>query len=374
MLSNDRWENGSFFHWLAYQNTVVTPSPWSRNGIYFGSARDAFRSLLEYGRTERGWKRFWVPSYFCQEVVTTFISTGIEVCLYADGPEDDEPGFDEIDSKPGDVLLRTNFFGLRDSLKSNAINRDQVEIIEDHTHDPWSDCAWESDADWCIVSIRKVLPVPDGGLLWSPREHNLPKTPVSTNEHQTACLEKLAAMVLKGLYLDGHPIEKEKFRALDISGESKMSTDTISAMSECTKSLLDCFPIKEWRDQRRINHTALSKALEGISGLRVLQPTDNEKTCPFSVIIVFDSMQQREYVRQKLISNKIYPAVLWPLEKNTNNTIHQKYIEFSRNMISVHCDMRYNSQDMAIVASLIREYSVNHEEKRKVYHNERTSH
>lgn len=357
MVDCDRWENGSFFHWVSYQDKAETCSPWSENGAYFGSARDAFRCLLEYGCSTRGWKRLWVPSYFCQEVVATFISVGVEVCLYQDGPEDENPLFDAIDMRPGDVLLRTNFFGLRDSLQNSALNRNHIEVIDDHTHDPWSDCAWNSDADWCVVSIRKVLPVPDGGILWSPCGHKLPPLPVSTEEHQTACLEKLAAMMLKGMYLEGHPVDKETFRALDISGEAKMASERISAMPEWTNNLLNCFPIETWRNQRRTNHAALSEALEDNSGLKVLQPVDITKSCPFSGIIVFDSAERRDYVRQKLISDGVYPAVLWPLENPVVCAIDPKHTRFSKRMLSIHCDMRYDPQDMARVAGLINKYS-----------------
>jgi hypothetical protein len=40
-------------------------------------------------------------------------------------------------------------------------------LVEDHSHDPFSPWAVGSSADYAFCSLRKTLPVPDGGLLWS---------------------------------------------------------------------------------------------------------------------------------------------------------------------------------------------------------------
>lgn len=357
MSISERWEQGSEFHLPAYRSSAETPAPWGKTPVFFGSGQDASRSLLIHGQKERGWRRFWIPSYFCQQVVQSFISTGIEVITYPAGPEDLFLCINRDNLNQGDVVLIVNFFGLHCDQPQYSINREYVEIIEDHTHDPWSKWAYTSDADWCVVSLRKTLPIPDGGVLWSPSGHQLPATPLVDETRRTASLEKFAAMGLKTLYLEGYSIEKEVFRNLSIKGESRIAYDPsikeISGITIWSYNLLKSFPIEEWRKKRKDNHQLLLNSLVRIKWLTVLQPNINSDVCPFSCIILFDLSERRDYVRNKLINSRVYPAILWPMDNPAVQGIPQEHIEFSRRMLSVHCDMRYSSEDMERVASLI---------------------
>src|SRR6185312_11652647 len=56
----------------------------------------------------------------------------------------------------------------------------------------------------------------DGGLLWSPRGLQTPEP--EGGESEGAHL-KLAAMLLKSAWLDGRPVPKDDFRALQQRGE-----------------------------------------------------------------------------------------------------------------------------------------------------------
>jgi hypothetical protein len=321
----------------------------------YGSGRDAIRALINLGRAERGWRRMWAPSYFCQCVIESIISTGLEVVLYSDGPEDTFCNPHEIDARPGDVVLRMNYFGLRTMPQSSRFDRSVVEIIDDHSHDPWSEWAWKSDADWCVASLRKSLPIPDGGVLWSPLGHELPPPLPATPEHELASLKKLGAMVLKGLYLGGHPIEKQTFRELAESGESGIVGDRISGMPVWVAELIAQFPLDDWRSMRKANHQTLSKLLADVPGLRLLQPVSATRTCPFAGIVVCDSEEMRDHIRTELAGRGVYGTILWPMDEPALPGIPPQHIRFSHTMMTIHCDMRYGERDMKTVAGMIRE-------------------
>ncbi|MCK4783073.1 MAG: hypothetical protein KAV87_04930 [Desulfobacteraceae bacterium] len=228
---------------MSYRHKGVESSPWDKNGVFWGSGRDAFRALLLHGRAARSWRRLWIPSYFCQEVVLSLMSTGIEVAVYPDNPVEYTNGIDKIEVRPGHVILIVNFFGLRVKKQRPQYECQHVEIIEDHTHDPWSTWAWSSNADWCVVSLRKTLPVSDGGVLWSPVGQRLPPVRDVTAERRTASSYKLAAMLLKKLYLEGAPVSKEAYRRLAHFGEQHIASGEASGMAEWTPALLPTFPI-----------------------------------------------------------------------------------------------------------------------------------
>jgi hypothetical protein len=349
----DRWEQGSEFHWI--RPAAAGSGRWPEPATYWGSGRDAFRALLAHGQRSRGWRRLWIPAYFCQEVAEALRSPGIALKAYPDGPQFAEPSLGGLAFHPGDVILRVNFFGLRVLPPAAALRSDRVEIIDDHTHDPLSRSALWSDADWCVASLRKTLPVPDGAILWSPAGCAPPAVPGLTDERRLASLEKLAAMLLKARYLDGEPVDKPVFRRLALSGEAHIAEGEPSGAPDWTRTLLSTFPVEEWRAARRSNVESLAEALEGLPWLDVLRPYHRD-ACPFSAVLLFDSAGRRSSVREQLVASNVYPAVLWPLHPAAVDGIGGEFIDFSERMLSVHCDMRYGRTDMQRVAALIRTF------------------
>ncbi|UCG42174.1 MAG: hypothetical protein JSU73_09880 [candidate division WOR-3 bacterium] len=321
--------------------------------MLFGTARDALRGLLADGSTRRCWRRLWIPSYFCQDVVASLRSTGIVLVTYTDDPENPLT-VGNARFLPGDALLVVNYFGLRGMPSYDRLLPDTVAIIEDHTHDPWSVWAINSEADWCVASLRKTLPVPDGAVLWSPVGHPLFSEPALTVDRRAASLEKLAAMALKALYLEGLLGDKEFFRRLAISGEGRIASGDVSGITEWTRALLRTFPTGTWRERRRENHRVLLSAIGGIPWATVLRPQDAVDVCPFSGIVLFDSAERRDHVRECLMASRVYPTILWPLESLALPGIPPENVDFSRRMLSIHCDMRYSRADMLRVAEMIR--------------------
>ncbi len=355
MNESDRWEQGSEFHLLTGKTDADVKTPWGKRGMLYGSGRDAMRAVLLHGMAKLGWKRLWFPSFFCQEVLRSLIATGIDIKNYPYCPIDSKPGFVTDKVRIGDVLLRMNYFGQSSRMLQDDAEKTTIAIIEDHSHDPFSPCAYQSKADWCIASLRKTLPVPDGGVLWSPTKQRMPHEAPITEERAKGSLEKFTAMVLKGLYIEGNSVDKEGFRGLSISGESHIASGEISAMPVWTRNLMRCLPIDEWRKQKIKNHSAFTKVLSGIEWVRVLGH-DKDGVAPFAAILLFDKEARRERVRSKLIENRVYPAVHWPMDEPALPNVPREHIELSHKIMTVHCDMRYSTTDMEKVASLIITY------------------
>lgn len=349
MTVPDRWEHGSEFHAPGSLAGVAAADPWAGRGTLFGSARHALLALLAHGAARDGWRRLWVPSYFCQDVVDALRVPGIQLRGY---PASARGAEWPRGLGAGDVLLAVNFFGLASRAPVYG-TEPGVRVIEDHTHDPWSAWATASRADWCIASLRKTLPLPDGAVLWAPAGETLPQPPLSA-EHSAAALEKWAGMGLKALYLAGARVDKEAYRELLVSAESRLGSGAPSAISPVAAALLPALPTATLRERRRANAAAFEAALEGVAGVEVLRP-DSPAASPFSAVLVFDSAARRQRVRGALIAARVYPAVLWPLEWATPDPAPAEHVELSRRMLSVHCDARYGEAEMRRVALLVRE-------------------
>jgi hypothetical protein len=348
------WEHGSDFHWPDFQPAEVKARhPWSDGpSAFFGSGRDALCALVHHGITTLGWRRVWVPGFFCQEVVAAMGWPGIEHRSYPDSPIDPPIWPQELEGR--DALLVVNYFGLRPGQGLPPIRTCGAAVIEDHTHDPWSSWAYSSSADFCIASLRKTLPVPEGGVIWSPGKNALPPEPPATEERQRAADAKRVAMLLKSLYLTGHPVAKEDFRTLYMNGEAGIASGAISGMTRATRVLLDCFPVTAWREKRRRNFEFLANALEFLPGIRVLRPKENGSV-PFSAVLVTDHPEIRQMLRDGLIQRRIYPAVLWSLEEPVTPGIPASHIDLSRRILSLHCDARYGEEDMRRVFEAVAE-------------------
>jgi hypothetical protein len=351
------WEQGSEFHLIEYvRENDGNASPWNDAALFFGSGRDALRAVLSSGMATKGWKRLLVPAYFCQTVVRSLLGTGMEVRSYASWYPGDKDQRRVVMAYENDVVLIVNHFGLQPEVMIETVGPGGVTVIEDHTHDPWSASAFNSRADYCIVSLRKTLPIPDGGVLWSPTQRDLPLQPTLSKEHRVAAGEKLQAMVWKNAYLQGQSSDKTGFRSLFMSGEKHLCGSEVSAISDWTAEHLVAFPILAWRKAREKNHEAFAEALSGISWVHVITPSCSSRAVPFSCVLLFDSAERREIVRRKLIHVNIFPTILWPLERPAISGIGENHIAASRRMLSIHCDMRYSTQEMVRVADMLTRF------------------
>lgn len=322
-------EFGSDFHLCddMPQLRGKAPERWRAGGFY-ADGRQAICDLIRH----RGWLRIWIPGYFCYEIVRTIAGTGIAVAFYDDGPEaDDTAAVAKLPFRAGDVLLRMNFFGLRDCRDNAAL---PVEVIEDHSHalsGPWVE---GSNADWCFASLRKTLPLSEGGVLWSPRGHELPAPPPQTTENRSLAERRLRAMRLKSDYLAGREVDKELFRGLYIATEEELDTLPLSALDPDDEKMLSTLDVGAWNERKRRNWQQLCDALAG--QVEILQP-ETQACIPFSLVI------RGQKLKARLVAESIYPALLWEVPA-----------QYDRNLLSIHCDGRYGPHDMENLTNKIR--------------------
>jgi hypothetical protein len=341
-MDEARWEHGSDFFLTLDSGTLEAPWLERPHGLW-GSGRDALRALLAWGREQQGWKRLRAPTYFCQDVLRT-LARELPIALYEDAPDRHLPLC--VQANRSDVLLVVNFYGMRNSLRVDT----GAVVVEDHTHDPLSDCAFASKADYAFASLRKTLPLPDGGVLWSPTWKNLPREQPATGDHLRVTLDRLSAMVLKCHYLEGAFVDKSEIRARFLEGEQAIGGGSISGISPFSRERVRSLPVRRWREARADNLETLRREIRTISTFELLDS-------PFAGTLLFDSADVRENVRAALITERIYPAVLWPLD-GCEAAIPAEQIDLSRRLLTLHCDFRYSRDDMARVAGRIRALSV----------------
>ena len=337
-------EFGSDFHYIdTYDSQQTHLTKVYKDAILLADGRQCIVVLIR----QFGWKRVWVPDYFCYEVIDTIKEqTGIEVLFYEDNPLL-EADVEKLPFEQGDVLLRMNFFGIR-GLRSNESIR--CPVIEDHTHDLLGHWALYSDADWCIASIRKSLPLPEGGMMWSPKGHrlNISMNPLDENERIAAI--RWEGMKMKTAYLRGEDVRKDEFHKLYTETEGFFDLAGPSLIDDQSRTIVEeKLDINLWEGAKQRNWLLL-KNLVDKDGLRVLEPEDEYCTL-FSLVLLFPSEAKRDAVRKRLIEASVYPAILWAVPNCTSENAKS----FSGRMLSVHCDGRYTEEDMKELADRLNE-------------------
>lgn len=341
-------EFGSDFHHVkSYCTGHIPLSDTFENAILLADGRQCIVALVRQYR----WRRIWMPDYFCYEVIESIKEqTGIEIMFYMDNPLEDG-NVDTLLFKPGDVLLRMNYFGLRDVRFNTSIS---IPVIEDHTHSPFGPWALNSDADWCVSSIRKTLPIPEGGVMWSPKGHRLTIEIPAIDASEEIAKIRWIGMEMKADYLAGRGVSKEEFRKKYTETEEWFNNAEPSLIDERTRLYLDgVFDYSSWFEAKQRNWSLLKELISPTEKIRVLSP-ESPLCAVFSLALLFENKDQRDNVRMRLIENSVYPAILWTVPRTASEGSRR----FSERMLSIHCDGRYNENEIRQLAEIINKVLV----------------
>lgn len=340
-------EYGSDFHFLNFPCVAggKTLFDYYPNAVFLADGRQAIESLINYYK----WKRIWIPEYFCWEIIAyILLHCEIEVKTYQDNPVVKDHHFvGHLPFQEGDVLLWMNYFGLREIKRINV----PIPVIEDHSHNIFSEWVWKSKAEFCIASLRKTLPLAEGGILWS---NSKDLSELGSTIKETLLNEKVArtrwqAMAEKALYLSQDneasiPDLKDSYREKFLRTEQCFGSLPVSRISSLDRQVLEKIDIKDWSERRNRNWKIVVKQLSFLlkkNGIRLLVP-ESESLIPFSLLLLFPDKMKRERFRKGLISKSIYPAVLWEIPE----TCSRESRIVSDGILSIHCDARYSADEI----------------------------
>lgn len=347
MADKRHWEVGSEFHWQGIPKGPFIQ--WPKPHIMYSTGREALLGISQVLQNEFS-KILFVPEFFCNEVIKWWMKQGITVRHYIDGPHLKEPVWETLNLSKHDAVLAVNCFGIRDGNVWKQWQKDNksVFLIEDHSHDPVSDWALSSKADYAFASLRKTFPVPDGAIMWSPKGLPLPNEPVC-NDWRGSSL-KLAAMILKKEYLEGEKDRlKEIFRSFQLQGEIVLGESQNISISPWSRFLLAYGYPKKWREIREENVRIFLKLINRSSVAKALFTEWPKDHCPFNPVLLFPSRVFREKYRSRLIESQIYPAVHWDLGEANSSDI----LSLSERIMTIPVDQRYNRKDIYHIADII---------------------
>lgn len=309
---------------------------------YFDSGRSALLALL--GSIK--YKKVLLPDYICESVRKCFREC--EVVYYRINEDFVIDWTDLLKKCTEEIdIVYLNYFNgyIGENYRFQELNRLKEKkyfiIIEDTTHSLFT--ASRTIGDYCICSLRKWFPIPDGGVLYSANELQCKEY---SGNHWAK--KKTKAMIAKGFYLDGKDVRKEDFLKIFAETESMLDKQIEPhCISKIAVDILQHIDVNAVIAMRCRNFNLLNKQL----------PYKNVALGGKGQVPLFFtiSVDNRDDFRKYLRGKKIYCPVHWPLYKELEQ-INGAVLKYNCEL-SIPIDQRYSEEDMEYISNVIGDYS-----------------
>lgn len=331
-------EIGSEF-WLEREPVGLSDD---RDGCYVLSGRTAIDLIIQDIIKSKPVHKAYLPAWCCDSMVDPFFKRGIQVELY-DMSLDGKLYYHVDTDKQTDIFYVNNYFGYETTLDSEIVHQFKergVTIIYDRTHSFLMENE-DIEADYSFASIRKWMGVVSGAVVKGLDDCYLKPYP------HLACKEQ--AMRMKKVFIDGNEtVDKQTFLNLYSEFGHHLVEDYQNyEMDALSLAIYHSEDIKIMRDKRRENAQYLYEHLN----LNTLAELTN-KSVPLFEPVFFETTEQRNAVRKKLIDAQIYSPIHWP--KNKLITPEMRVNQIFDTELSLICDQRYSITDMQRIIETIQ--------------------
>ena len=341
-------EIGSDFHIVnAEKNVEVNIFRYLKtfHTQFYDSGRSALKALL----THIPAKRVLLPGYICESVRDCFNTN--EVFYYKINKEMKICWKDVLNKAKNNIdIVYLHFFNGYIDASYNFEELIELQkiykflIIEDTTHSLFTNK--NIVGDYCVCSLRKWFPVPDGGVLYSAKN----KLPLKCLEQNEWFSVRYKAMQLKTMYLTGKQIDKADFLAIFAEAEKALDEqENIYRLSNISKKLLEKIDVKKMINARCRNVEYLNDYFQKTHIKNVSMGQSGQVPLFYTLLV-----QNRDDIRRMLIDNKIYCPVHWPLYSEIENISSSIYINLHE--LSIPIDQRYSYGDMQYIADIFRKW------------------
>ena len=285
-----------------------------------------------------------IPALACDSMIHPFERYGHRIQYYR---LNNDYSIDLDNLAVGDgthLFLYADYFG-RPTTNDEELERRRgqgnIVFIEDRTHN----LIWERQhtfsPNYIMASLRKWLPIPDGGLLWGNISKPLGKNTVfSTTRLKAQCMRH-------EYFACGDESIKSEYRKIFSTVSDLMDEDEPSAMSAYAYALAKDADWDWVRIVRKQNAEVLSEILSLSCYIRLIQ-----SKVGFSDLYVPFTVSNRDEVHRRLSAEGIFNTIIWPLMDEQKEICSvAKFTE--ENMLAAPCDQRYSIDDMKLIGNEI---------------------
>jgi dTDP-4-amino-4,6-dideoxygalactose transaminase len=262
---------------------------------------------------------------------------------------------------PYTVILLIHYFGFRqpcDVMQKIAASHTPLILIEDMSHEWLSDLVKPANLIDCqkhikIYSLRKHLPIPEGGLVvFNGASKSIKINPVL----RSYVVRRVGGLVLRWLFniLSLTIIKKAAFKLLQAAETQLKQKSTIHVSSRITQAILYSTDLYEISGKRRQNFsTLLSGMSKGVSVVKPFYRKLPDGVTPLGFPIL---CEQRENLKAFLQKRAVYTPVHWQLPEEINENQFPHLHKISQTILTLPIDQRYSTRNMQYILRCLREW------------------
>jgi len=287
------------------------------DSMLFSSGRSAIHFIIKSINQDE----ILFPDFYCPEMLNPVLKAGAGVSFYT--VKDDFTA--ETDSiRPGrgvKYIFIDDYCGARDRRLEEFAEKKRLTPIIDRTHSLLSDYPFDGVQ---AGSLRKVLPLPDGGFA-SGIEGELKE-----ERDNSFYLGKLEAKIYRELFEKGGSAGfEDEYVKLSEESEKRIRINR-KRISLCSERFMAYYDVSAAKERRKRNYEIL------------LSFTDIRRLCPLRIrekAFVPQSLpllsEKRDLIKRMLAEKSIYAPVLWRGEGS-----------LSKRVINIPLDEEYSEDDM----------------------------
>lgn len=300
------------------------------------SGRDTLKAIAR----EYSPRTVFLPALACDSMVFPFEMYGHTVRYYKLNQDYSiDTGSIMTEEEPV-LFLYMDYFGLKaisDEKLQRLKTKGNIIFIEDRTHNLIWDRASSFEPDYIMASLRKWIPVPDGGLLWG-------KISKSFASDTSFSSERLQAQCMRHTYLqNGDESIKTAYRKIFSEVSDIMDLDEPSFMSAYSYALAKDTDWERVRTVRKDNAETLISILRTSPHITFIQ-----REAGSSDLYVAFTVNNRDTIQNRLSREGIFNTIIWPLNEEQRKTceVAKRTEDF---MLAAPCDQRYTVEDMKTI-------------------------
>lgn len=318
---------------------VADPSFMREPRLLFLSARCAIQFLINSLNPPQ----VWMPSYLCCSMIEAVDQETTALRFFPIGYDLEVISLDWLDLLiPGSLVILIDYFGFPcDTRVVREVRARGSFVLEDASQALLS-AHVGGQSDYVVFSPRKMLGVPDGGILQY-RQNHLPASAQLKPPPEEWWLNALEACIARREFdrFGGNRKWYDLFRQVEAAyplGPYRMSE--LSGL--LLKNAFDCQAIAQ---ARRANYAYLAESLAECTLFSKL----DDDTIPLGFPV---RLRRRDEARQFLFDHGIYPPVHW----NISGCVPPRFIEshrLSAQIMTIPCDQRQEPEDMMRILDLL---------------------
>lgn len=295
----------------------------------YSSGRNAIYNLMKH----LACKRILFPDFYCPSMLIPLKMAKKSVIFYRINRHFSAVKSDyENKLRQCDVVFIADYFGQRDLWAVDTARHGNKTIIIDRTHSLLG--TFDVHGDYEIASMRKLFPVPDGGIVIS----HSGRMPVKTTKRRTEefTLHKTYAKILR--YMDEHinhsPALEQYYVQYSQSSEQSMQLGDYD-ISPLSLHIVNHYPVDTAIKNRKRNYQYLHKHMDNHACMPIEMPP-----VPQSMPIYIN---RRSRIKKYMERWGIYAPVLWRSSKS-----------YASQLLNLPIDEEYSNEDMKRLIKVLR--------------------